>query len=431
MNNGVGVGIGTQVDLQQEIAIKIAAVCAADIAQERDLVVALEKAIDMGIYEREADGDTCPNCNSLMIENFCPVCNQEKNDPDLLDNSEDKDERECDDLSDSEDADDDPGENDEKDDNLSFEKRNVNLRDSLEGYLRDEGISDDLIPLYLYLAQEMLSLKNVEFDGSLPDKLIADASQCFDISADEIKNTWENKPFTIDEIEILLQECLSGTTSLDEFKEDGGVFLEIRKIGDDYFPIVNDPYDDLVLNTAKKGEWLQIGDSKRSYSAKLLLKKKEEKNEILYKILETIIACRRDFLDAGNMDAAKAVLEQNPFEQQEVVKRHELDKGTVSRHFSDKVVLTHHGYFTLKDLTKSKALAQDDLTTETIKDIIKMVVEQGDTEKEYLSDQKIAEKIAQNHEMKISREYVRYLRKSLNIKSSRDRQRLANNRKYG
>ena len=119
-----------------------------------------------------------------------------------------------------------------------------------------------------------------------------------------------------------------------------------------------------------------------------------------------------------------------PWEEEETqVDRHGLDKGTVSRHFADKVVLTHHGYFNLKDLTESKALAQDDLTTETIKDIIKMVVEQGDAGKEYFSDQKIAEKIAQNHEMKIFREYVEYLRKQLNIKSSRDRQRLANNRK--
>jgi RNA polymerase sigma-54 factor len=111
-----------------------------------------------------------------------------------------------------------------------------------------------------------------------------------------------------------------------------------------------------------------------------------------------------------------------PFEQQEVVKRHELDKGTVSRHFSTKAVLTPHGLFRLSDLSRERSLEQEDKTVDNITKIVELTVKEGDMKGEYYSDQKIANIITEEG-IKISREYVIKIRKKLKLPDSRERKR--------
>lgn len=422
-----GLGFIQSTDIKHEIAVKISHILATEIAQEQNLVTALEQGLAMGIFERIPDAIICPNCGATITGDFCPVCNQDKADPETLDNDQEAADREVDDLSDSEDADDGDRLESESgnEENFTVPPRQTTLRERLTGKLMDADVPEEEIQIYLFLLQEALSLSRQETDVLMPVDLpaaaIALAMKHFGKSEPEILDLWKSRPFSDEDLEELLEDYLEegGLSDADETPE--GVTLEIRKSGDGYLTIIDDPYDDVVATSAAKGKWLNLGKSKIAFSPRFILRKKEERNEILYKILETIIACRRDFLDAEDRDKALEVLRTRPFQQREVVDLHNLDKGTVSRHFSDKVILTPHGLFTLSELSEREALDQENRTLDVVKDIVKDIFAQGDRNGDFYSDEKVADIIAENHEMRISREYVKYLRGKMEIPNSRTR----------
>ena len=411
------VEIKKTLNLQQEIAMQITHILDATIAVQHHLDLAIGMALDQGILQRVMDGTRCPNCGAVFVGNFCPTCNQAMQDPELLDHEPDAEDREGEDLSDSEDTDD-PVEPEE----TIFERdRSVTFAECLEGCLRDCGVVAEDILLFVFLVTEQLDLENPTLTD-LPETLARKASTVFGRDTFEIMKSWDQRPFDSQELKRIIEECLFDSRVDIGVPVQPSILLEIRKIGAAYVPIVNDRYEDLVVNTAAKNKWIPIGPSGKRYHSNIVLMRKAQTKEILYNILETIIACRRDFLDAPNREASLEILRKKPFQQKEVVDRHGIDKGVIARHFNDKPILTPHGLFILKDLSRKEALKKEDMTVPKLQDIIKLAIETTDQQGKFYSDRKIKELI-RDEGVQITERYVNKIRQALGIPASRERKK--------
>ena len=131
------VTIKETLDLRQEIAIRITHILDATIAVQHHLDLAIEKALDQGVLQRTPDETRCPNCGTVFFGNLCPNCNQDLQDPELLDHDSDVEEHEGEDLSDSEDADDIEETTGEPEETGFEPNRFVSFVECLEGCLRD------------------------------------------------------------------------------------------------------------------------------------------------------------------------------------------------------------------------------------------------------------------------------------------------------
>lgn len=411
--------IREELSFQQEIAHKIDLYLGYLLGEQITFDLAIEKGLDQGTFKYPWDGTRCPNCGGLIFGEVCPNCNQHLNEPELLDHDAEAEDREGEDLSDSEDADeaDDPPE--ELEEKASGQTRIVGLRECLEAGLRDCGVKEEEILLFLYLITEVEGLEK-RIPAKLPQGVANKAATAFSLMANQVQAAWQKRPFDDDELKEMVEECLVESTQESGIPTQPSILLEIRKIGDEYVPLVNDRYQDLVLNTAAKNKWITVGRSGQQFSGKLVLQKKEQTRDILYKILDTIIECRRDFLEAPNRKAALEVLRNRPFQQKDVVDRHGIDKAVIQRHFTDKPILTPHGFFILKDLSQQEALEQKDMTVPGLHEFVQMVIEQTDQEGKFLSDEKIKE-IIEEHGMRITTRYVNKIRQQLGILESRKR----------
>lgn len=418
-----GLGIEKKLNLQQTIAHQIDLYLGHILSKQITFDLTIEKGLDQGTFNYAWDGTQCPNCGRLVFGDVCPNCNQHLNDPELLDHDPEAEDREGEDLSDSEDADDADASAEEQEEKASGQTRIVSFRECLEAGLRDCGVKEEEILLFLYLITEVAGLEK-PIPASLSQGVANKASGIFGLEASEVQRAWQNRLFDDEELKAMVEECLMEASQEAGSPAQPSILLEIRKVGDEYVPLVNDRYQDLVLNTAAKKKWIAVGPSGQQFSGKLVLQKKEQAREILYKILETIIVCRRDFLDAPNREAALEILRTRPFQQKEVVDRHGIDKAIIHRHFNDKPILTPHGLFILKELSEQEALEQEDMTVPGLHDIIRTVIEQTDQEGKFLSDQKIADYLIE-HDTKLSREYVTKIRKQLKIPNSADRKKAA------
>ena len=410
-----------RISLRHEIALKIGYVLDTAISVEETLDLALEKALDEGVLQRVADGNRCPNCGTAFQGDFCPGCQQDLDDPKLLDHDPEQEDRETEDLSDSEDADD-PMETTEEPDEKFFTLEKPVSRDMcLEGYLTDVGVSEGKIPFFLFLIK-LLATTDTSMPEKLPKAILKNAEKAFSLKADKVMEIWNERPFDNEELTEVLEECFAENQADEPAWNDDSPLLEIRKVGGGYVPLVTDPHEDLVINSAAKGQWISLGSSGQRFSGKLVLKRKEQQKAILYKILRTLIDSRRDFLDAQSREEALKILRERPFEQREVVERYGIDKGIISRHFNDKTVLTPHGMFVLKELSRQEALEQDDMTVSALQDIVRMAIAQSDQEGKFDSDPKIRDRIAEQS-MEISVRYVTKIRLQLGIPNSRERKK--------
>jgi uncharacterized Zn finger protein (UPF0148 family) len=418
-----GLGIEKKLSLQKEIAMRIGRYLGHILGIQKTLDLTIEKGLDQGTFKYPWDGTRCPNCGRLVFGDVCPNCNQHLNEPELLDHDPEAEDREGEDLSDSEDADDADESAEEQEEKASGQTRIVGFRECLEAGLRDCGVKEEDLLLFLYLITEVAGLEK-PIPANLPESVAIRAAKVFGVETSTVQKTWQERPFDDEELKAIVEECLLESSREAGIPAQPSILLEIRKKGDEYVPLVNDRYQDLVLNTAAKNKWIPVGPSGQKFSGKLVLQKKEQTREILYKILETIIACRRDFLDAPNREAALEVLRTRPFQQKEVVDRHGIDKAIIHRHFNDKPILTPHGLFILKELSQQEALEQEDMTVPGLHDVIRTVIEQTDREEKFLSDQQIANYLVEQG-TKLSREYVTKIRKQLKIPNSADRKKAA------
>jgi hypothetical protein len=178
-----------------------------------------------------------------------------------------------------------------------------------------------------------------------PESVAKTASNILGSTIATVQTAWSQKPFDDHELMEMIDECLLESSTAAKMPVAPSILLEIRKIGDSLVPLVNDRYEDLVINTAAQHKWIAVGPSGHKFHGSLVLKRKEQTKEILYKILETLIYARRNFFEAKTRDQALEIIRTRPFQQKEVVERHGIDKGVIARHFNDKPILTPHGLF--------------------------------------------------------------------------------------
>lgn len=425
------VEIKKELDLRQEIAIRITHMLDTAIAVQQDLDLALEKALDQGILQRPGEGNMCPNCGAVYTGNFCPNCNQALEDPELLDHDSEAEDREMEDLSDSEDADDPWQAGDEEMDGReddSFDPhRTVTFAECLEGCLRDCGVAGKDLPLFGVVVSALTEQED-PMPQDLPDALAESASTLLGMTVAAVREAWARRPFDGQGLVDMLDECLAESGTEAETPAQPAILLEIRKIGDAFVPLVEDRYEDLVIRAAARHKWIAVGPDSRKFHGNLVLMRKAQTKQILYKILETIIHSRRDFLEAKSREEAMEILRTRPFQQKEVVERHGIDKGVVARHFNDKPILTPHGLFILKDLAQQEALDQGDMTVPGLQDIVKLAIERTDREGKFYSDQKI-KALIEAEGAHITARYVAKIRQALCIPNSKERKKASTSAK--
>jgi len=147
-------------------------------------------------------------------------------------------------------------------------------------------------------------------------------------------------------------------------------------------------------------------------SALWLIKSIEQRRETIKKIVRAIIKKQREFFDKGLKYLYVMTME-------ELAEEIEMHESTVSRATTGKYVQTPHGVFSLKFFFNSGI---DNISSVSIKAIISEKIAEED-KSSTLSDSRLAELLALEHGLDISRRTVAKYRKSLGIPSSRQRKK--------
>jgi hypothetical protein len=411
---GAQIGASARDGLDVRMGMAAAAIDFMSQAQEVRLV---EKCLAEGLFVRSTEGEECANCGSYMTGPFCRKCNQSRGTGELLDQDDDQGDRDVDDHSDSEDADEDRPPDMADEDTLPSEASPPGLAEMLSNFFCDLGFFDGEIALYLYLTEGMLRNEK-GIDQSLPRELSMSAADLFGKTEEDLQALWAEKPFNQDDFDGILEEWLgiSRKTVSEDFEEP---FLEIRKVAGEYLPVVRDLFEDFEPAPGKKTAPIDCNGVQ--IPAGLFLAKIRQRNQNLLKILDCLITRRRDFLDAPTGDDARRILKERPLEQSEIATITELDKGTISKHFSTKSVLTPHGVFMLGELSSPKSRTGEDITAAAMRDRILEIIKRGDSEDLFYPDQKVVAMLKEEAGISASRETVQKVRKSHGIPNSRER----------
>ena len=146
-------------------------------------------------------------------------------------------------------------------------------------------------------------------------------------------------------------------------------------------------------------------------AASLILKSVADRKNTLYKVTEAIFTVQSDFLEKG-------LKFLKPLTLAEIAEKVELHESTISRVTNNKYVQTNRGVYELKYFFSSKisGIEQEDLSSKSIKEIIKDLIAREDRTKP-LTDEAIRQKL-EDLGYKISRRTVTKFREQLNILTS-------------
>ena len=148
---------------------------------------------------------------------------------------------------------------------------------------------------------------------------------------------------------------------------------------------------------------------KKLRAATWLIKSIEQRHRTLLKVSESIVRFQRDFFEKGIAGLKPLVL-------REVALDVGLHESTVSRVTTGKYMDTPHGIFELKYFfsTGYRSGSGEEISAETVKQYIREIIAQEDPRKPY-SDQKIADILNKNYNIKIARRTVAKYRDQLGI----------------
>lgn len=204
---------------------------------------------------------------------------------------------------------------------------------------------------------------------------------------------------------------------------------EIRKIGNEFFVIMNDKVLPRLSINSMYNEILGNNDDKDAVKyieekidkALFLVKSIDHRKTTLHKVLEKIIEKQRGYFEKGE----SALI---PMTLKEVAEEINMHESTVSRAIREKYILTSFGTIKIKDLftsgmqvTTKDSNKTEDISVINIKKSIEKMIDEEDKIKP-LSDQIICEKLNKNG-MNISRRTVAKYREEIGIKSSSKRKR--------
>lgn len=177
---------------------------------------------------------------------------------------------------------------------------------------------------------------------------------------------------------------------------------------------INNFYKSLIKEDGDKetSEYL----SNKLNSAMWIIKSIEQRRETIYKVIESILKFQLEFFKEGDKSLV-------PLTLKDVAEDIEMHESTISRATNGKYVQTPRGLFELKYFfsTGLSSLIGDDVSSTSIKSIIKDIIDSEDNKKP-LSDQKIAD-ILKGKGNSISRRTVAKYRDELEIPSSSMRRR--------
>lgn len=177
---------------------------------------------------------------------------------------------------------------------------------------------------------------------------------------------------------------------------------------------INNFYKSLIKENGDKetSEYL----SNKLNSAMWIIKSIEQRRETIYKVIESILKFQLEFFKEGDKSLV-------PLTLKDVAEDIEMHESTISRATNGKYVQTPRGLFELKYFfsTGLSSLIGDDISSTSIKSIIKDIIDSEDNKKPF-SDQKIAD-ILKGKGNNISRRTVAKYRDELEIPSSTMRRR--------
>lgn len=198
----------------------------------------------------------------------------------------------------------------------------------------------------------------------------------------------------------------------------------IRKIGNDYYIIMNDDlipkltvnnlYKNIINNDQDKDAINYVKD--RLNKACVLINSIQQRKTTIYKVLSEILNIQKRYFECGDNYL-------KPMTLREVADRLKIHESTVSRAIKDKYINTPRGVIKIKDLFTTALVINEENTISSlqIKNNIRKIISNEDKTKP-LSDQKIAEDL-KDKGVNISRRTVAKYREELGIKSSKGRRR--------
>lgn len=198
----------------------------------------------------------------------------------------------------------------------------------------------------------------------------------------------------------------------------------IRKIGNDYYIIMNDDlipkltvnnlYKNIINNDQDKDAVNYVKD--RLNKACILINSIQQRKTTIYKVLCEILNIQRRYFEYGDNYL-------KPMTLREVADKLKIHESTVSRAIKDKYINTPRGVIKIKDLFTNALVIneQNTISSLQIKNNIRKIISNEDKTNP-LSDQKIAEDL-KDKGVNISRRTVAKYREELGIKSSKGRRR--------
>lgn len=201
--------------------------------------------------------------------------------------------------------------------------------------------------------------------------------------------------------------------------------LYVIKHGDEWVISLNeDGMPDLKISKYYQEVFEKASKEDKEYlleklrGAEFLIKSINKRRRTIHRVMESILKFQNDFFDKGAIALRPLIL-------QDVADDIGVHMSTVSRVTTNKYVHTPHGIFELKYFF-SAAVQQDsggDMAAEAIKSRIADIVANEDSSKP-LSDQKIANKLKKEDDIRIARRTVAKYRDALGILSSSKRKQM-------
>ena len=391
---GYGHDLGQTLDNKHELDIWLAISnkVAFELSNELNFFHIMEKTLADGILEQNPTGLICGNCDHFFTGKYCPHCGCGADETEYPDRDPDEEEdRDGDDSSDNEDADDDKPAFEERQEKVPYVVTTPGIGKTLFNFVSGYHIDKETVSILVHLLLAMLH-EDLGADDELNDNAINECSSTLNIQKTELVGIWNNRPFDQKEIDEVIESWMALAQPITYELDYERITCRIEKYGVSYFATVDDPYEYLLENLARKKRRIHLSDG-QTVPASLVLEKKRQMKESLKKILAAVIEKRRPFLDAPDTKTALEILRKVPLLQKDIGKDAKVKNYTIARHAARFEVETHHGLFVLSDFFIKSATGGK--TAEEIKDTIMEIVQEGVDEEQWYSDIQIAEILSQ------------------------------------
>jgi len=199
----------------------------------------------------------------------------------------------------------------------------------------------------------------------------------------------------------------------------------VYKVDDEFIIVLNDDglpklrVNSYFKSALAKGQ--KISSQTKDYiheklnSANWLIRSIHQRQKTIYRVMESIIKFQRPFFEKG-------VAHLSPMVLRDVAQDISMHESTISRVTTNKYAYTPQGIFELKFFFNSSISQEygEAVASTCVQEIIKKIIEDEDQKRPY-SDQKIAEILSEQENIKIARRTVAKYREMLGVLPSNKR----------